>query len=113
MAGTEAEKKREVKQNLSDTNLKIGLVILACIAVPLFYYADVVYRWCHENKPRDYKYPEYKQLWMTGMGAACFKIFEEMVTFICSPLYRMIVPKTGTDEIVWLRKVKKATTCTA
>jgi len=68
-----------------------------------------VYTWAHENKPKDYKYPEYKQLWMTAVGAGSFKFMQEIISFCVKPLYSYLVPVKNGDEQAWERKVKKLT----
>ena len=80
--------------------------------MPFLYYADTVYRWCHANKPSNYKYPEYKQIWLTGVGAASFKVLSSIITLLAKPVFRRIVPKNeNEDEHTWLQKVNKGTNC--
>ena len=79
--------KREVKQNIGDTTFRIALLILFAIIVPFFYYANMIYNWSHANKPDGYKYPEYKQLWMTGVGALSFGMLKAMLNCVSSPIF--------------------------
>ena len=75
------------------------------------YYAHTIYTWAHENKPKGYKYPEYKQLWMTGVGAATFACMKEMIGMIMTPLYKWMMPMKD-DEAVWLKKIEKCVNST-
>ena len=71
--------KRVVKQKLNDTQFAIGMLIVLGISIPFLVYANQIYNYAHENKPKGYKYAEYKQLWMTGVGAASFTVMREIV----------------------------------
>ena len=87
----------------------VALAVVTCVIVPFLYYAATVYEWGHANKPQGYKYPEVKQLWMTGVGMATFAFLDELVTLLSTPICRMLVPKkVGADETVWEKQVAKA-----
>lgn len=81
--------------------------MIMCLVVPFLYYANMIYVWGHENKPAGYKYAEYKQLWMTGVGAICFGMMKEMIDCICYPIFSRIIVNKG-DNYAWERKVRKA-----
>lgn len=77
--------------------------------LPFLYYAHEVYHWGHANKPAGYKYPEFKQLWMTGVGVVMFGMLTEFVALLATPVCRACVPKkAGMDDYIWQRKVNKA-----
>ena len=86
---------------------RIALVIVFCVAVPFLYYSNMIYTYGHANKPAGYKYPEYKQLWMTGVGALCFGIIKEILDCITFPIFKRLVANKG-DDYAWERKVRKA-----
>ena len=48
------------KQNIGDGAFKVALLLVSCVVLPFLYYAHEVYHWGHANKPRGYKYPEFK-----------------------------------------------------
>ena len=85
----------------------IAMIVVFCLIVPFLYYANMIYNWCHENKPAGYKYPEYKQLWMTGVGALSFGLMKEIIDCISYPIFSRIVANKG-DDYAWERKVRKA-----
>ena len=91
------------KQNISDEKFMIAMFFMACLCLPFLYYAHMIYTWAHENKPKGYKYTEYKQLWMTGMGAATFLCMKEFITLCVTPLYKNWIPKVEGDEddVLW------------
>jgi len=92
--------KRIAKQNLNDTGFTIALLTLAGLVIPFMYYAHSVYTWAHENKPQGYKYPEYKQIWMTGVGAGSFLFMQEIITLCSTPLYKYLLP-ANEDEVAY------------
>lgn len=100
---------RVVKQNIGDTPFKFALLVVFCLVVPYLYYAKMIYEWGHANKPAGYKYPEVKQLWMTGVGALSFGMMKEMLDCISSPIFRRLVTNKG-DDYAYERKVRKAQT---
>ena len=78
-----------------------------CLVAPFFYYMHTIYTWGHENKPKNYKYPEYKQLWMTGVGVLSFGMMKEMIDCFSYPIISRLVVNKG-DDYAWERKVRKA-----
>lgn len=105
--GSEPVNTRVVKQNIGDTPFRIALFIVMCIVVPFLYYANLIYQWSHANKPAGYKYPEYKQLWMSGVGALSFGMMKELVNCVSGPIFRRLVKNKG-DDYAYERKVKKS-----
>ena len=78
-----------------------------CVVVPWLYYSHMIYTWGHENKPPGYKYPEYRQLWMTGVGALSFGMMKEMLDCFSHPILRRVIANKG-DDYAWERKIQKA-----
>ena len=76
------------------------MCFIACLVTPFLYYAHMIYTWALANKPHGYKYTEYKQLWMTGVGAASFCFMKEIITLCVTPIYKRIIKKTD-DEKLW------------
>lgn len=103
---TEKSEQRLAKPNMSDTQFKVGLGLLIAWIIPFLYYSHQVYTWALANQPKGYKYTEYKQLWMTAVGGASFLMMKETISFVVTPLYRYLLPKSD-DEYVWNRKVAK------
>ena len=75
---------------------------------PYFYYMHTIYVWGHENKPQGYKYPEYRQLWMTGVGALSFGMLKETIDCFSYPVLSRLIANNMGDERAWERKVNKA-----
>jgi len=98
---------RKVKQNIGDTTFAIALMIVFCLVVPYLYYANTIYEYGHAHKPPGYKYPEYKQLWMTVVGAISFGMMKEMLDCVSYPIFSRLVVNKG-DDYAWERKVRKA-----
>jgi len=82
---------------MSDRTFAICAIGLLMTIIPFLYYAHVVYTWGHANKPQGYKYPEYKQLWMTGVGAVCFGVLREFLGCISRPIFKRIIHNKGDD----------------
>ena len=80
--------------------------MLACTLIPFIYYATSVYQYAHENKPEGYKYPEIKQLWMTGVGICTYKMIEELVYCVTRPIFSRLL-KEQPDQETFNRKVDK------
>ena len=108
---TQAAAKREVKNNVSDKAFLICLGVITVITIPFLYFANAIYQYSHDNKPKGYKLPEYKQLWMTVVGAVCFGVFKEMIYAVAIPFFKWAVVNKG-DDYAWNRKVEKAAKCT-
>ena len=82
----------------------LALFLVFCLVVPFFYYTHMVYTWCHENKPANYKCPEYKQLWMTGVGAITWRMMIELVNCFSYPVFSRLIENKG-DDYAYERKV--------
>jgi len=48
------------------------------------FFSHTVYEWCNLNKPKDYRYPQYKELWMAGVGFVFFGLLASTIEFITS-----------------------------
>ena len=83
---------------MSDRSFVIAAIVLLTTIIPFFYYANLVYNWGHANKPVGYKYPEVKQLWMTGVGAVCFGVLREFLGCISNPIFRRLLTNNGDDH---------------
>ncbi len=108
MTEKEKQNKRVVKQKLNDTQFTIGMLIVLGISIPFLYYANQIYNYAHENKPKGYKYAEYKQLWMTAVGAASFTVMRELIMCVSQPIFSKLIPIQGGDKDAQARVVKKA-----
>ena len=87
----------------------IALGVLGCLIIPFLYYATSVYQYAQANKPEGYKYPEVKQLWMTGVGFCSYKMMEEVVYGVTRPIFTWLMPKSiDQDPKALDRKVNKA-----
>lgn len=85
----------------------IALCVVAGLFIPFLYYSQMINAWCLENRPAGYKVPEYKQLWMTGVGALSFGLMKEMIDCIAYPICSRIIVNKG-DDYAYERKVRKA-----
>ncbi len=85
----------------------IALAVLGVLIIPFIFYATSVYQYAHANKPKDYKYPEVKQLWMTAVGLCSYKLMEEVVYGVTRPIFTRLMP-TQPDQATLTRKVDKA-----
>ena len=55
-----------------------GFLAVYCVAFQVI--AFMINQYGHENAPKGYKFPEYKGLWMSGVGFIFWKILKTIIT---------------------------------
>lgn len=80
---TPARKEKKKKGGLV---FPIGITILSVICIPYIYYTMQINEYGHKNKPEGYYFPEYKDMWMTVVGALVCQVVRQIVYFVFMPM---------------------------
>ena len=81
---TKPEKKEKKKKG--GLVFPIGITILSLICFPYIYYTTLIYEYGQANKPEGYYWPEYKDMWMTVVGAIVCQVVRKIIYIIFMPM---------------------------
>ena len=77
---------RKQKKKKGGLVFPIGITILSLICFPYIYYTVQINSYGHANKPEGYYWPDYKDLWMTVVGALVCQAVRQIVYVIFMPM---------------------------